>query len=195
MFLRNFAEWERAKAISTIYIGGSGTVANNVLTTFENTAGNLGSSKYLVGVNATYNFFDYDTWGVRVNRAWNLFQNLSCLVGTGTTEVSESDYCLANDVTSSFVTTVSNFNAGVTDDGHFFVVATWNGTNNTANDITLTEIGLVKVFNMYHLANVATSGIGNTGEYNILLARHILEEPVTIGAGNTGTITVKIEMF
>ena len=194
MFLRNYCEWQRAVGISSAYTNESGSTASNVYTSLQNLAGNL-TNHYLVGVNGGYSMFSYQPWGDAINRISIFKHSLSVRVGTGTTEVDEEDYCLDTDVTSSFSQIALSVQPSVSADGHQVVTISWTGTNTTSNNITIKEIGLVKSLPMFISNTIATSQLDSVSYENILIARHILEEPVTINAGDSGTITVKIEMF
>ena len=194
MFLRNYSEWQRALGISDIYTGNTGNTATNVYTSMQNLAGNI-EHHYLVGVNGGYAMFSYTEWGNSVNRITLFKKSLSVRVGTGATDVDEEDYQLEADVTSSFTQVALSVQPSVSADGHQIITITWTGMNNSANDITIKEIGLVKSFPMFVSSSIGTSQLGAIVSENILIARYILEEPVTINAGDSGTISIKIEMF
>ena len=194
MFLRNYCEWQRAVGISSAYTSESGSTAPNVYATLQNLTGNL-AKNYLVGVNGGYAMFSYQKFGDALDRLTIFKKALSMRVGTGTTEVDEEDYCLDTDVTSSFSQIALSVQPSVSADGHQVVTISWTGTNTTSNNITIKEIGLVKSLPMFISNTIATSQLDSVSYENILIARHILEEPVTINAGDSGTITVKIEMF
>ena len=195
MFLRNFFEYQRALNTAVVEASGTSTDASCVLTTLTILGDNLGQYVYLAGVNGSTSFFQNTNWIGIVEKTWNLFKGLSFRIGTGTTAVESDDYCLDTDVTSSFISTTSNVNMGVSEDGHLTLVVTWSGTNNTANDIVVSEFGVVKTLPMFLSATVGTSQLNSVTNKDFLIGRMILPNPVTIGAGNTGTITVKIEMF
>ena len=195
MFLHNYAEWQRAINISSPFlIGGSGTTANCVLTSLKGLNGDL-SNKYLCGVNAPYGMFSYSNWGPAINRALVFADSLSLRVGSGTTDVDPGDYKLDVDETSKFIQTVFNKNIGVSEDGHLTVTITWTGTNNTSSAVTIKEIGLVKILPMFVASTIGQSQIGSIDYQNILIARYILPDPVTINPGDSGTLSARIEMF
>ena len=194
MYLHNFAEYQRALSTANALSAASGTSTNNALTTLRNLT-DSNTKKYLTGLNSTFSFSSLSGWPAIANAAFCMYSGISARVGAGTTTVDESDYCLDDDVTSSFTSITFNKNIGVSDDGHFILLVTWSGTNATENDITITEFGIVKDLYMFENAQIATSNYSNAELDHFLIARMLLTNPVTIHAGDTETITVKVEMF
>lgn len=115
-------------------------------------------------------------------------------VGTGTTPVDINDYKLEADCTSSFTTIT--FNQSVQSvSGHMQLVVMWSGTNSSGNDITITEIGIAKDLYLassewYNYSSLTSS----PNPFRTLMVRHILTEPVTIEAGNSGSIIISIDL-
>lgn len=89
--------------------------------------------------------------------------------GSGTTPPEVNDYCLAADETSN-LTIVQNVTPNW-ESNKFELLISCTITNTTANSITINEIGINKNF-----------GSGNTW---FLLAREVLDTPLTIPAGET----------
>lgn len=194
MYLHNFAEYQRALSTAKANTGTTGTTINTALTTLKNLT-DSNTSKYLVGLNTTSSFSSLQAWAPMVNAAFCMYDNISARVGVGTTAVDEEDYCLDDDVTSSFSSITFSKNIGVSEEGHLVILVTWSGTNATENDITISEFGIVKNLYMFANSTITTTNYSSAAIDHFLIARMLLTNPVTISAGNTGTITVKVEMF
>ena len=99
--------------------------------------------------------------------------------GTGTTEPSLDDYSIANLIDPSIISMTyalnTNYNDGIR-------IYTYNITNNSENPITISEYGYIDLFNCYIAGPIA--------KY-ILFTHALLDIPVTIQAGETGTVVVK----
>lgn len=117
-------------------------------------------------------------WVEKASEDYALRKNLGAIVGAGTTEPTADDYALANDITNS----ISNFSCSVStanDGGKLSTVVTITGVNNTANSITISEIGIYK--NYY-----ADSGFNFE---RCLFIRHILDTPKTVASGSGFSLT------
>lgn len=104
--------------------------------------------------------------------------NVTFRIGTGTTEPTADDYALANDVTANIsdLTVTKGWNAT---DGYNRIY-TVTGTNNMASAITVTQLGVCL-------------GITADSEYTtnlVMMAVVVLEEPLTVAAGDTFTFSV-----
>lgn len=188
MFTRNFFEYIRALHVSDVLVS---TQTGTYVSTYTTLASADGSTDhYMAGVHIES--LGFNTERPAAQSTWRIFQNISFDVGSGTTEADATDTVLEDDKTNSFTATSMNLNLGVTDDGHLNIVISWNGTNNTSEDITITEIGLLK--SLYMVSGVNTSP-SSAALRKFLIARQILENPVTISAGATGVITVKIDIY
>lgn len=104
--------------------------------------------------------------------------NINLALGSGTTDVTATDYTMATDETSNFtITGTVTLNHA---SNKLEIVFACEVTNTTAADITLTEIGIRKPitanYSSYNLAGY------------ILFARDILDTPITVAAGETKTI-------
>lgn len=98
-------------------------------------------------------------------------------LGTGDNTLTSDDYCLTNDVTSSF----SNMTvtSGWASNDSYSRIYTVSGTNGTNAAITVTEIGI-------------TLKITADSDYNsseVMLAIVKLSEPITVASGDTFTVS------
>lgn len=193
MFLRNYAEYQRALGISQPNTATSGQSASLPLTSLKNLTDST-ENHYLAGVNGTNNFMAASYWLDALRKAWDVFNFVRMAVGTGTTEADPDDYCLEDDTTSNFTSVSLSKSFGLSEDGHFTLIFSWTGTNATQNDIVVSEAGIVKTLGMFANATISSSASGIVND-DFLIARMILPNPVTIGAGNSGTVIIKIEMF
>lgn len=100
------------------------------------------------------------------------------ILGDGDTAVASSDHSLSGNIITAFTATTAVSSAYA--DGKLIFTGTYNITNTGADSIIVKEIGLSK-------KNYATSS-------RTLLARSVLETPVTIAPGDTGVVTYKIEI-
>ena len=107
-------------------------------------------------------------------------------MGTGNTEVDADDYCLANDVSSSFSNLTASYNEVVSNDTDGIpnakIVFSIAGVNSSADSITIKEIGLCK--------NIIFYTAGNS-QQNVLFVRHILDTPITVAAGDSFTLPLQ----
>lgn len=110
---------------------------------------------------------------------WKLRYPLSARVGTGTTAPTLSDYCLDNDVTSSISSYTVNSNTAYSNN-QLLTTITISGQNNTANPITITEIGITKY--------IRFNDGSHYYENQVLLVRELLDEPVEVPSGEGFTI-------
>ena len=102
------------------------------------------------------------------------------ILGDGNTPVSLSDYCLSGNLITDFSASTSV--AVSYNNGKITAVATYNIVNTGASAFTIKEIG-----------NRVRRTAGGYN-YDILIARALLETPVTIAPGDTGVVTYKIEI-
>ena len=114
---------------------------------------------------------------------WNPRANLSAVFGSGTTEPSASDYCLAYDRTADF----SNVNVTVNtsaDGASISTVVTISGTNTSGSAITITEVGITKAIE---------SAWGGTDPVltDSLMVRHLLDTPKTVEDNESFTLTLE----
>lgn len=104
------------------------------------------------------------------------------LIGSGTTPVSASDYCMESEITTvSGVTVVRSYNSlegTVTFDKVM--------KNTSSVSITVSEVGLMSVG--WYAAHATDTSTKN--RFNYLYYREVLETPITVGAGETFTVSV-----
>lgn len=108
----------------------------------------------------------------------SLFNRGKILVGDGTNEVKATDYCLGNDITASFSAGTPNVQIQKDSDGKGYITISQTFTNNTGSDITITEYGIL---------NYASS------TYNWLFTRELFDNPITVGAGESITISAVLK--
>lgn len=111
--------------------------------------------------------------------------NITIRLGKGTGDITAADYALADDCTANISNLLfsSSFNAG--DDGYSQVIII-TGTNNTANDITLTEVGVCKKFQRFIDSN------SNRPQSNeVMLAKLHLDKPIKVLANGSFRIIVE----
>jgi hypothetical protein len=146
-----------------VNIGGEKVTSYNMLYSNENSR---------LGIQSTAPH--HDSYGVTIR------------LGTGSTiPTTEETYCLENEVTSSFtlgsITSNTDF-----PDSKVRLVLTANYTNNTAEAITVNEIGLAMYFH------------GSPMYQTILLDRKSVADgnftPVTVGAGESKIFVYALEL-
>lgn len=114
-----------------------------------------------------------DQYRGAVNRNFNIG---TVVVGTGDTEPAASDYCMANDCTSS----ISNLNYTINSSGTAGLqrTITISGTNNTSDTLVLKEVGYAKTAQTYEWHTE-----DHEKTKNILMCRVLLNEPLEVAAG------------
>lgn len=131
---------------------------------------------------------------VDINNNFDLFQlfggKSKIVLGTGTTPVKYTDYTLESPITDGI--------AGV----EYYVARSYNEENNTYEviitatltssiDTTVSEVGIVKaIFDNDYYANFQNASY----YYNVLAAREVLETPIDVKAGETFTVSIKIDI-
>ena len=101
------------------------------------------------------------------------------LIGSGTTEPSHEDYKLVNEITNYEVLSQSIIRNNNKNDSEFLDI-TRIIRNNTAQDITVSEIGVcIKTMQNYACASV-------------LIAREVLESPVIVKPGEKHSFTMSL---
>ena len=131
-------------------------------------------------INTTENYFNWQLSGGKVKMVF----------GTGTTPAKYTDYKLENPI-----------NEGITG-VDYYVVKSYNEDSNnyeaiiTATftstiDTTITEVGLVK--SIFDADNPSWAEQASH-YYNVLAAREVLETPIEVKAGETFTVSIKIDI-
>lgn len=191
MFTRNFWEMMRVEAIASgINSGSSSSVLGYAASVKSMDATDF---SYLMGGNVCMNTITLTNMATLMNSLWTPFQNWSSVVGSGNTEAEASDYELDVDETSNFKSVTNVVTFGVDSDGHLTATIQWSGMNNTANDITIAEIGLVKT--LYNSTSASISSISSATAKACLIGRFVLPNPVTINAGDSGTVLYSVSLF
>lgn len=135
-------------------------------------ASNKMTLKKTDGTNGDYEGFDTDTFALASVNNGTFSKNLKLCVGTGTTQPTLTDYALANDassIISAQTWSVANTSKGV----NISVVATL--TNNTNNDISISEFGIIKELYVWNTNNT---------KQDVLMMRTTIN-PIVIPAGET----------
>ena len=137
--------------------------------------------KLLDGTNKASVF--YNAYSDREDqRAVGLRYDTHFHVGTGTTPATVDDYCLENDVTSSFSQQSYQLSQMVTNDGKFETAFKFSGINNSGSTLTISEVGIDK----FHYQD------SSSNQFTYLIFRDLLPTPVTVEAGQSINLIVKI---
>ena len=102
--------------------------------------------------------------------------------GSGTTKPTIDDIDLENRITAGLSVTCGGLNLGKVADGQYCAWASYTVTNTSEEEITISEIGVLTCY-------------FNSGHYPILMERTVLDEPITIPAGEQKIITYKINFY
>lgn len=142
--------------------------------------------KALAGTIASINH--YTSTGTTINTSYtpNALKNMDLRktnfemrVGSGTAAPTATDYALGNDITSYFSNTSLQVDSISTTNG-LQTTYIFSGTNSTSSDLTITEIGLAKKF--------LTTDHSTNGSV-CLLTKNLLDNPITVAAGDNFTLT------
>ena len=131
-------------------------------------------------INTTENYSNWQLSGGKVKMVF----------GTGNTPAKYTDYKLENPITEG-ITGVDYYVAkSYNEDSNNYeaiITATFTSTINT----TITEVGLVKsIFDNDNPSYVEYASY----YYNVLAAREVLETPIEVKAGETFTVSIKIDI-
>ena len=128
------------------------------------------------GFSSPNDFFNTDNWA--------LMKGLKLRLGTGTTEPTLNDNALVDDVTGSFTNIQTTVNTGC-EDNKIKTVITMSATSNSANEITIREVGVTKSV-CYNYA----SGTSWPFQFvDVMMVRELLEEPIVVPARASFSIT------
>lgn len=111
---------------------------------------------------------------------FTLRNNLSIRVGSGTNAESADDYNLGDDKTAQISNYTNTINVSFTDNSLKAVISV-SGVNNSETPITISEVGIVKTLGTGYNSSLETD--------NVLIARKLLTTPLTVGAGNSFSLT------
>ena len=108
------------------------------------------------------------------------------IFGDGTTPPTVDDFHLsgANIIPGSAYTMTTVRSATINDDGSITRTALYTITNGSADDFTISEIGVYQ--------SVPCTGANGHEENYVLMDRTLLDEPVTIPAGGVGQVTYNV---
>lgn len=121
-------------------------------------------------------------------------------IGNGTTEFSENDYSLDSQIGSGYFGTMADADCyttlckgiyngiSVTSNQAEYTISII-GKNTTANDITISEVGISQVI---PTATGASTGAAN--KTHILVFREVLQTPVTVEPNHTYKIDIKVTL-
>lgn len=123
-------------------------------------------------------YYDFSRAGSYVLSNYCFNDNLSVKVGSGNTTESAEDYELETILGSG-----SNLTRSYSlENGKFRIRITFKYTNFSASDVIVSEIGLYK--DIYYMAGTSIKPF--------LMARHVLDEPITVTVGSSALFTFDI---
>ena len=131
-------------------------------------------------INNTENYFNWQLSGGKVKMVF----------GTGTTPAKYTDYKLENPINEGITGVDYYFAKSYNEDSNNYeaiITATFTSTIDT----TITEVGLVK--SIFDADNPAWAEQASH-YYNVLAAREVLETPIDVKAGETFTVSMKIDI-
>lgn len=108
-------------------------------------------------------------------------------VGSGNTPPTEDDYRLESIITSGISGSVS-YNFGADENDNPYIIYNVIINNTSSNEITINEIGIVQTVQCTN-----KKGASSTSSCRCLIDRTVLDEPVTIPAGDSKAIIYKIQ--
>lgn len=114
-------------------------------------------------------------------------ESAGIVVGSGDTAESESDYALANKITSGLAGSVAQSTAYDSETGKTSAYSVLTLTNSTASDIVIKEIGCYAVFGTATELGGTISTSGGRRKC-ALIDRTVLETPVTVPANGNAVI-------
>ena len=191
MFLRNFWEMMRVGAIAS----GINTDTSPNILGYAASVKSMDATEftYLMGGNVSSYTLNTPAKVPIQNSLWTPFQDWSSVVGSGNTAAEATDCELDADETSNFTSVTDVITFGVDSEGHLTATIQWSGMNNTANDITIKEVGLVKT--LYNAASASIASATDATAKACLIGRFVLTSPVTIAAGDSGTVLYSVTLF
>ena len=131
-------------------------------------------------ISAAENYFNWQLSGGKVKMVF----------GTGTTPAKYTDYKLENPITEGITGVEYYVVRSYNEDSNNYeaiITATFTSTINT----TITEVGLVK--SIFDNDNPVNSEYASY-YYNVLAAREVLDTPINVKAGETFTVSIKIDI-
>lgn len=164
----------------TRLVTNNGSYANYLTAVGFNQASLFNCFSTDTNINTVENYFNWQLSGGKVKMVF----------GTGTTPAKYTDYKLENPITEG-ITGVEYYVAkSYNEDSNNYesiITATFTSTIDT----TITEVGLVK--SIFDKDNSSWAEYA-AHYYNVLAAREVLETPIEIKAGETFTVSMKIDI-
>ena len=117
-----------------------------------------------------------------VAQNWVSMYELNAMVGSGTTDPTDSDYTIEDDETSNF----SNYNVTVnsnTNDGKLITTITVTGINASANNVTISELLIYRSVLYWDYSYLTPK------PKSVALIRALLDTPLTVESGKGFTLT------
>ena len=111
--------------------------------------------------------------------------NMSIRLGKGTGDISADDYALFEDCTSDISSLLFSSSFNSTENGYSQVMIV-TGTNNSGSELTITEAGICKTFQRF-----IDSNSDRPQSNPVLLAKMLLENPITVPAGGSFRIILE----
>ncbi len=111
------------------------------------------------------------------NTAYAPLARLKSFVGSGTTRPQSDDYCLQNDITSSFSNYTFTYQT-LCEDNSCKVYCIITGTNNTGGTLTVSEVGIGK-----QISYCIDSDPDNKDVGIFLYVREVLDRPISVPSG------------
>ena len=112
--------------------------------------------------------------------------NIGVRLGSGTGTIAPTDYALFNDITSSISNLQVSSSCDATDNGYRQVL-TISGTNNGESAITITEVGITKIFSSDYSTTMGVVYYTNP----VMFAKILLDEPITVEANGAFSFTIE----
>ena len=166
--------------IVTRAVTNNGSYANYLTAVGFNQASLFNCFSTNTDINTVENYFNWQLSGGKVKMVF----------GTGTTPAKYTDYKLENPITEG-ITGVEYYVAkSYNEDSNNYesiITATFTSTIDT----TITEVGLVK--SIFDKDNPSWAEYA-AHYYNVLAAREVLETPIEVKAGETFTVSIKIDI-
>lgn len=117
-----------------------------------------------------------------VAKNWDLVSNTNFLIGSSDAVGDISDYNLASVISSGFSISNTAWNI-TTNNGAVKKVISFNVSCSTNDGFTIKEVGICK--------QICNRLSGSLQYENVMLARVILDSPVTLANGESATITLE----
>lgn len=185
MVLNNFlALWNH------LWHSATSTTSSSSITSFTHLYGDIvdvnGNSDLMVNDILYTGSYNYLQWSLNTSKNKTPFAELSMIIGTGTTEPIIMDYTLESPFTGSNVNSSIQF---LIDQGKIKMKGIYTCTNNTEENVIISEAGICKIVHSYNSDRSAQL------DSKCLLVRTLLDNPVTIPAGQTATITLDWDLY